>query len=438
MKNKAKYILDLFKHIYSVSENYDINYGLNNKSKIQIKSGNIEYFKKSEELSLENVIWKNWNGEKIPFLFDDKDNEILTFGNESVTINFDIFASSFYLLSCWQEYVNKKRDKYGRFQLKNSLQHKLNIVFQPTVNYYFDILKFAIEKAYNTKLYSRFWGENDFAVFSSHDIDSCESAWKEASFWQLRNKNLLMPPRLILNKLMGKDGWFNFDEVLETEELLGIKSTFFFISNSKPRSGFRNGDYNLQNNKFFPVFEKILNHNSEIGLHAGFGAHLKSEYLIDDTKRMPRKIFGNRFHYLNFDAEKTPYLLQNIDLKYDSTLGFAESAGYRSSFCLPYFLYDIKNDQQTSVVEIPLVFMDTSLRLKSYMNLSRSQIIELATKIIDETKKHKGIFSINWHNTRFSDLKDPGWRDIFIEIIRICRNNNSKFLTGNEICANFI
>ena len=71
------------------------------------------------------------------------------------------------------------------------------------------------------------------------------------------------------------------------------------------------------------------------------------------------------------------------------------------------------------------------------MNLSRSQIIELATKIINETKKHKGIFSINWHNTRFSDLKDPGWRDIFVEIIRICKNNNSTFLTGNEIYSYF-
>jgi hypothetical protein len=437
MKNKAKYVLDLFKFIYNLNNQYDINYGINNRSNIQIKIGNVEYFQKEQELSLENIIWKNWNDEQIPFFFDTQDNDIITFTNNNAIINFDIVASSFYLLSCWQEYIDKNRDKFGRFRFKDSIQYKLNIAFQPVVNYYFDILKHAIEKIYNTQLQSKLWQKNDFAVFVSHDIDTCESAWKQASYWQMRNGNFIMPFHLIYNKLKGKDGWFNFDQILDIEKKLEISSTFFFISNSTPRKGFRNGDYDLTKRKFSKVFKDIQKHNSEIGLHSGFGAHLNSDYLNHDINKMPLSINGNRFHYLNFDIGNTPNLLQNTNLKYDSTMGFAESAGFRSSFCLPYFLYDIKKDCQTSIVEIPLVIMDSSLRLKCYMNLSQEEIAFLTKRLVKEIKKFNGIFSINWHNTRFSDLKDPGWADTFIKIVNICKNENANFFTGEEIINRF-
>jgi peptidoglycan/xylan/chitin deacetylase (PgdA/CDA1 family) len=437
MKNKAKYIIDLFKTIYKTDKEIDIDYGLNTSSKIQIKTGNVDYFQKSEELSLENIIWKEWRGERIPFLFDSNDNDIISFLDDKAIINFDIIASAFYLLSCWQEYVNKNRDKHGRFQFNDSIQYKLDIVSQPTVNYYFDILKYAMEKVYKVQLKSIFENEYDFTTFISHDIDTCESAWKQAGFWQIRHGNFTKPFKLVFSKFRGKDGWFNFDEILEIEKNLGINSTFFFISNFISGSGLQNSDYKLTPKKFQPVFENIVSHGSELGLHSGFGSHTNSEYLKNDIQKMLHKIIGNRFHYLNFEIDETPGLLQNAGFEYDSTLGFAETAGFRSSFCLPYFLYDIKNDCPTSVIEIPLVFMDSSLRLKNYMNLSFDEIISLTEKLVKEGKKFNGVFSVNWHNTRFSDIKDPGWKDVFIDIVKMCKAQNSRFLTGNQIHTEF-
>ena len=82
--------------------------------------------------------------------------------------------------------------------------------------------------------------------------------------------------------------------------------------------------------------------------------------------------------------------------------------------------------------------MDSSLRLKNYMNLSFDEILSLTEKLITEIKKFNGVFSINWHNTRLSDLKDPGWKDIFINIVKICKEYNSIFLTGNQVYSNFV
>jgi hypothetical protein len=437
MENKAKYILDLFKCIYNINNEYDINYGINNQSKIQIKTGNVEYFKKRQELSLKNIIWKKWNGEQIPFLFDTQDNDIISFSDEGAIINFDIIASGFYLLSGWQEYVTTNRDQYGRFQYRDSIQHKLDIIYQPTVNYYFNILKYAVEKVYKAHLTPRFWSNKDFAVFVSHDIDTCESAWKEAGFWQLKNGNYKVLFKLIYNKIKGKDGWFNFNEILQIEKDLGINSTFFFISDSTPSNGIPNGDYKLSQKKFQAVFENIINHNSEIGLHTSFRSPLNSDTINNEMNRIPADVIGNRFHFLNFDVKHTPHILNNTNLKYDSTFGFAESAGFRSSFCLPYFLYDIENDQQTSVIEIPLIFMDTSLRLKNYMNLSHEEITALSSKLIGEIKKNKGLFTINWHNTMFSNLKEPGWDEIFNSIVDTCKEFNCQFLNGKQVNSFF-
>jgi hypothetical protein len=437
MINKTKYIFDLFKRIYHPDREFDIHYGIDDQSKIQIKNGSLSVYENKKIPDIKNVIWKEWQREKIPFFFDTEDNELITFSENSAIINFDIIASAFFLLSGWQEYVIRERDQYGRFRFADSIQKKLNITFKPVVNYYFDILKFAINKVYNADLKIKFWNNKDFAVAVSHDIDECESAWKQASFWQLKHGNIVAPFKLITQKIFGRDAWFNFSDIINIENNLGIQSTFFFITDSGTGGKFDNGDYNISDKKFNAVFADIQNAGSEIALHGSHDTHINIASLKSQKKILPGEITGNRYHYLNYDINQTPQVLQGSAIKYDSTIGFAETAGFRTSFCLPYSLYDLRNDKPTSVLEIPLMFMDSSLRLKDYMNVPKEKIIDLAKEMIAEIKKHHGIFSINWHNNRLSDVKDPGWKDIFIEIIKYCQAENALFLTGNEIVNKF-
>ncbi|MCK5033133.1 MAG: polysaccharide deacetylase family protein [Calditrichia bacterium] len=433
MLNKSKYILDLFKMIYKSDIEFDINYGIDNKSKIQIKKGNTKFFKEKSMPSLADVKWKEWQGERIPFFFDSQNNEIITFKQDTATINFDIIASAFFLLSGWQEYAIENRDQFGRFRFDDSIQKQLNLTNKPVVNYYFDILKHTIDKIYGTSLKINLWENKDFVVFVSHDIDDCESAWKEASYWQLKNGNFIAPFKLVFKKIFQNDAWFNFDKILEIEKNQTINSTFNFITDSKPSGGLKNGDYNIADKKFSAVFSNIQKSGSEIAMHGSSRSYNNESKLKNEIASFPIDVIGNRFHYLNYDIENTPEILENSGLAYDSTVGFAESAGFRSSFCLPYFLYDLKNDKPTSIVELPLIFMDSSLRVKGYMNLPKDKIIDLAQELIKEIKKHNGMFSINWHNNRLSDVKDPGWKDIFIEIINICKKENAMFLTGKKI-----
>ena len=122
MKNKFNYILDHFKTIYSIDFPLEINYGLDNTSKIQIKRGDIGFFEKNDPHP-QNVLWKEWNKKKIPFLFDGDDSkEIISVYDGCVVINYDIIAASFYFLSGWQEFKTDKKVPGKEFiQCRNHL-----------------------------------------------------------------------------------------------------------------------------------------------------------------------------------------------------------------------------------------------------------------------------------------------------------------------------
>lgn len=436
MKNKYAYVLKHFKLLYHLPSEVRINYGIDGQSDVQIRIGKIKSFQMSgEKLKRSSVIWKEWKSVKIPFLFDLKDNEIITVINNQVIINFDVIASSFFLLSGWQEIGCKEKDLYNRFPFNKSIQNELDIIKLPVVNYYFDILKTAIQIACKTNLNLRMVDNSDFVTFVSHDVDNCEDAWLQASFKELQKGNLLTPFKLLAKKISGQDAWFNFNDIIEVEKSMDIKSTFYFISDNKKNYKENRSDYKISDKKFQKVFDQIEDNDFEIGIHGGVGTHNNIQQFKEELRNLGKNVIGNRFHLLKFLMEETPSLLEQSDIRYDSSLGFAEHFGFRNSFCFPFYLYDVKKDRSTSVLEIPLNLMDTTFRI--YMDKTGEEILSEVESLIKEIKKHNGYFSINWHNTNLSDYKYKKWKEMFFSILQLVRENNSSFRTGKEIFEKF-
>jgi peptidoglycan/xylan/chitin deacetylase (PgdA/CDA1 family) len=272
----------------------------------------------------------------------------------------------------------------------------------------------------------------------SHDIDSTDKAWLRGSYHELRKGRINSVINLIYRKfLLGNDAWFNLEEILEYERENGVYSTFFFIPRKGKKDGIKNADYDINNEKFQQAIEKIRKKEFEVGLHGSIGTHSNSNRLIEDLQKVNHNVLGNRFHFLKFDITKTPKTLENAGIKYDSTLGFSEHYGFRNGICFPFYLYDIEQDEPLNVIEIPLMFMDATLRQKNYLNLNKTEIIDSAEKLIQEIKKFNGIFSILWHNTYFSEYKYSGWKEILDELINLSKSNGLTFLTGKEIAENF-
>jgi hypothetical protein len=427
------YFLKNFEAIYNIEHGrFNISYGIDKNSVIQIKKGNVNWFNRQEPPDPAGVIWKEWNGEKIPFLFDsDSVPAIVTHSDKQVVINYDIIASGFCLLSNWQEYVSHDKDIYGRFRMTESIQYKLDFICKPVVNYYFDILKSAIETAYN-RIVQNLWQGKKMAVCLTHDIDLCESAWLQGSFRELLKGNIFTPLRLIASRLFGDDRWFNFREITETEKKSGANSTFFFLPYKGKKNGIPNADYNISDPKFKKVFSQITESGSEVAIHGSIGTSSDPDLLKSEIARIDSEVTGNRFHFLMYDSSLTTAVLSESGLKYDSTLGFAENIGFRNSCCMPFFLYDFKNKRSSDVLEIPLHVMDVSFSEK-YMSITKEEALVKVYDLVKEIEKFNGCFTLLWHNTYFSEYKYTGWKDVYCKILEHCSGKDALMTSGRNI-----
>ncbi len=432
------YVLKNFKAVYKIkSSEFDINYGINNSSRIQIRKGEISYFKGNKPLDLNTITRKEWNKTDIPFLFHSESAEnILSVAEGRVVINYDIIASSFYYLSNWQEYVSQEKDKYGRFPFSQSIQYKLKTADIPVVNYYFDILKSAIEIGYNIKLNQNLWKGRNLAVCVTHDVDLCESAWIQGSYREIRRGNFLSPFKLLARKIFNDDEWFNFREIIETEHKYDINSTFFFLADDRVKDGIPNADYKITKPEFKKIFDLIEGNGSEIAIHGSIGTYQDADLLKSEMKKIGRNITGNRFHYLLYDSLNTPEILSGSGLKYDSSLYFAEAVGFRNSFCLPFYLFDIKNFYTTDIIEIPLTVMDTSFE-ERYMGLNHEDALTAMYGLVEKVEKFNGCFTLLWHNTCFSEYKYKGWKDVYCRFIRFALNKGAFISGGRNILDQF-
>ena len=102
-------------------------------------------------------------------------------------------------------------------------------------------------------------------------------------------------------------------------------------------------------------------------------------------------------------------------MEWDSTLGFAETEGFRCGCCDDFSVFDIENRKKLKLKERPLIFMDTTFShyQGSCFGLAKEKII----KMINQSRKYNGNPVLLWHN---SGLNSEFWRqkrDIYEEII---------------------
>ncbi len=434
MKHIFEYVIENFKLFYRFDKTF-INYGDNNNGRVIIKNKINDFFiNKKNDINPNNVIWKKWKNTNIPFLFDnDGTKEIIEITEQKTVINYDIIGSAFYFLSGWNEYISDNKDEFGRITFSNSIIKKLGIVEIPVVNYYFDILFTALKTVSKAEMI-KYNKNSKFVTVLTHDIDTCKSAWLEGGASEFKKKHFLNIPYLIFKKLTGHDLWMNFQEISKIDLSYGKTSSFYFLPKKGKTGNWKNADYKIKSKNIKTQIFKLIDKGHEIGVHGSFGTHLSTKELTHDINKIGiNNVIGNRFHFLMFDVIKTVNVLSSSNIKYDTTLGFAEHIGFRRGTCYPFYLYDFQNSKTSDVLEIPLILMDASLKYKQYMNLDTKESLKKVKPVIDEIVKFNGFFTILWHNTFFSRYKYTGWKQVYISILDYCKKNNSVFTSGKDV-----
>ncbi|WP_139922899.1 hypothetical protein [Hymenobacter sp. DG01] len=408
---------------------------------------------------------REWLGQSIPVFFDLAPQkpllELLPGGR--ALIHADIISAAFYLLSGWQEYFSEERDQHGRFPYSASVQSRYSFVTVPVVNYYFDVLKTAVEHVMGQPLQPRRWaGGASWAAFITHDIDNLYSAWKAPAKAALRQGRLLSFGQQLWRHFTTPDAWDNLRQVQETVASYGAKSTFFFLpEHRKAANGTPNADYKLRK-----VWTKIAAaiQDAEVGLHASLGTAAHGGKLKVDWLKIPVPCSGIRFHYLSWEPRITSTLLSMDGFTHDSTLGFAEHFGFRNSYCLPFYTFNFnadpfivdppqmrlytlpseapafftlgpKNSIQTSTfLEIPLNVMDATLHHPRYLQLATKEILPALMPMFQKIERFGGVCTVLWHNENFDPANETNGPRQFAEIMEYLRGRNVAFVNGREIC----
>lgn len=385
--------------------------------------------------------WREWGGRRVPFFFDDSARALLTLTPGRAKISADVISAAFYLLSGWQEYFSSTRDQHGRFPYAASMQARYGFVALPVVNYYFDVLRVAVEHATGQVLRPRTWGPGaPFAAFISHDVDSLHGGWGAAARHLLRRGLFFQLLHLLSQRARRNPGpWDNLEHVQAETARYGSPSTFFILGDMRPASnGVRNADYDIDQPAFQQRLARLAAAGAEIASHGSYGT---AENFVDLQEEIialrPLEPHGNRFHYLSWNPITTPDILMLAGVDYDSTLGFAEHFGFRNSYCHPFFPFDFQHGQAYPFLEIPLNVMDATLRNPAYLQLGPDEILPALVPVLAEVEKFSGVASVLWHNQNFDPANTANGPRQFHEIMGWLRGRGAAFLTGTEIWSRF-
>lgn len=352
------------------------------------------------------------------------ENDIpIIFGNDNIIIqgntidcHIDIFASIFFMLSRWEEYVITERDVYGRFLSTSSLAFKCNFLHRPIVNEYSEMLWnmmfFLDENLYRN--------DKKFNLVLTHDIDLFRKGIFKFKYFKEAVISCII--RRDIQQLIGyfegvynysKDPYNTFDYIMSKSEQIGVKSHFYFMSDN-------NCEY-IYTKDFAEIIEKIKNRGHIIGFHPGYNTCSSNINWTEEKKKVEKysniKLKEGRQHILQVDLPTTFNIWESNGMEIDSTLGFADNVGFRCGTGDIFTLFNVTESRPFNLKEMPLVIMECSL--SKYQNKSMNESQDIINYYFSISNKYHSTLTLLFHNTSLCLLKGiGGWGDLYSNLTK--------------------
>lgn len=360
--------------------------------------------------------------------------------------NVDIIASSFFMVSRYEEVVQDVKDEHDRFPAAASLAFQEGFLDRPIVNEYIELLWRWVQGLAPSLRRRSLWPQNrDFAVCLTHDVDrfrkyldaSAALAMARAAFSRGHIRSGLRTATDYLGICLDlrKDPLDTFDYMLDLEQRLGFRSSFYFMTGGS--SAFDNR-YSVEDRGIVNLMRKIEARGCEVGLHPSYDSYSRLELIASEKATLDgvvaNRTYGCRQHYLRWSTPDTWRAQETAGLLYDSTLGFADHIGFRCGFCLPFRPFDIMENRTLDIWELPLTVQEGTLRGAPYQNINPEEAYQQSVELIQAARQCHGVFVLLWHNSSF-DPSDAwaGWKELYETLMRYVGEQNAWVTSGREI-----
>lgn len=345
--------------------------------------------------------------------------QLVSFGENEVRFHFDLLGTVFFILTRMEEIKSPIRDEHGRFPASASHALQNGYLHRPVVDEYMEILWRCIYHLWPGAERK----QDSFRMMVTHDVDSpfeylFRPAWKMLrSFGSdiIRRRS----PRRAFNRAAGwfdvkhlgswqRDPFYTFDTMMDISVSHGLKSAFYFLTG---RGSSWDGEYyDLKHPRIAALMKRIHDRGHEIGYHGSYTTYRdpkktkrETQSLRDAAARLGifQETWGGRQHYLRWKAPVTWRNYAEAGLDYDTTLSYADHAGFRCGTCHPFQVFDVEQGKALNLIEYPLVVMECSVLDERYMNLPHGEALDYILQLKRTCCRFGGCFSLLWHNSRF-------------------------------------
>lgn len=353
-------------------------------------------------------------------------SKLINFTEDGAQIYYDILGLTYWMLNRLEEISRVELDNHERFSAKSSHAWKYNYLDRPIVDEWLDILKQIIHKIWPNIVTQK----HQFQLNITHDVDRPSrfgfakpvNLMKSILGDVVKRKNissLFLGPYIRLNnknRLNEYDPFNTFEWIMDISEANSLKSAFYFICGNTDPS--KDADYNLSHPAIRKLLLDIYLRGHEIGLHPSYNCYANPQELANELHNLKntclslgisQNVWGGRMHFLRWKHPDTLVYLNNCGLDYDSTLGYADYAGFRAGTCYEYTAFDPIQMQVLNIKIKPLIVMECSILHERYMGVKKDPL-EIFKDLKSKCEKVNGIFTLLWHNSEFVN---PQYRKIY-------------------------
>jgi hypothetical protein len=347
----------------------------------------------------------------------------ITHVNGSIHIHSDIiYTANFFLTGSHEKSVPK--NKYGHHEIADLSLYKEKYLHIPFISSYVNFIRETFKDHAPADLFAN--GKNVVASLT-HDVDYPEiiNSIESLRYIYLNKKDFSLKKAFKI--LGGSESFWRFHEYLEIERKHNFKSAFYFCAfkGSLFRYAFVAPDpfYNIGKKRFRELFKELYANGNEIGLHASYDAHTSEKKFRKEKNRLEemtgKPVSGNRHHYWHWDQShpyKTAHIHQQIELLYDTSLGYEKRSGFRYGISFPFHLYHPEHEAALSILQIPTCIMDDHYGGYKHLTYFKDYKEEI-DEIIDNLLRFGGVFNITYHARVLNETFFPGFKESYMYII---------------------
>ncbi|MFC7045392.1 polysaccharide deacetylase family protein [Halobacteriaceae archaeon GCM10025711] len=253
-----------------------------------------------------------------------------------------------------------------------------------------------------------------FALLLTHDVDRPYKTYQSV-YDAVRERS----PGRLLELLSDENPYWQFEEIMDLERDLGVRSAFYFLNEQhllfdrpirdwfSPRHWIEHlGRYDVTAPEIVDVIETLDAGGWEVGLHGSYHTPDDRDRLREEKATLEsilgHPVLGGRQHYLNLSVPRTWEHHSAIGLRYDASAGSSTEYGFQHG-------YGFKRPFDDEFVVFPLTMMEVAVMQDGDLSAAEDAVED----VLREAADNDAVMTALWHPRYFDDGEFPGYRSLY-------------------------